>query len=408
MARILQVCNTDFYLAGFLAPLVRALISQGHTVECVCEGNRIAKTAERVGATVLPFTFPRKASPLGFAHGIARMRKLIRAGGYDCVNGHNRNASIVARIASWMEGVPINLYTAHGFYFHDAQSPYKREATIQFEAALARITTFTLSQSEEDAQLMVRRELIAPERIAVIGNGIDTARFRRESDREGWERRLGLRSGRFRVVAVGRIVNGKGFSDLLRAFAKLHEVDPQSELLMVGGNIDQDISSVQNEFLLQARKLGVDAALTVTGMVQEVEKYLSTCDVFVLPSYREGMPRALLEAMSSELPVIATDIRGCREIISNAKSGFLYPPQDVDRLTSLLKYLHRRSALRIALGQEARAVVVRQFEEKQYVVRQVDAIERLLGHQVLRPASHAVSAAGGDAANTQPRAETSL
>jgi glycosyltransferase involved in cell wall biosynthesis len=239
---------------------------------------------------------------------------------------------------------------------------------------------------------MVTRGFIAPHRISVIGNGIDTHRFRHQPDRVGWERRLGLRSGRFRVAAVGRLVRDKGFMDLLGAFTRLHEFDPDSELLLIGGNIDQDISPVHQEFLAQAHKAGVAGGLTITGMVREVEKYLSTCDVFVLPSHREGMPRALLEAMSSELPVIATAIRGCREIIEDGMNGLLYPPSDVDRLTGLLRLLRGQSGLRVTLGQAARAAVVPCFDERQYVARQVDAIGQLLRAPVPMPTFSAAGA----------------
>jgi len=384
MARILQVCNTGFYMSGFLAPLIRALTADGHTVECVCEAEQIQPIAERVGATVHRLSFPRRASPAGFARGIGQMRRLIRAGSYDCVNGHNRNASIVARIAAWLERIPVNLYTAHGFYFHDGQSRYQREATIHLEAALARITTFTLSQAAEDAELMIRRRFIAPDRIAVIGNGIDTMRFRCDAHREDCEDRLGLRRGRFRVGTVGRLVKGKGFLDLLRAFAELHRNTPCADLLLIGGNIDQDISPVQREFLEQARQLGVIEAVTVTGIVREVEQYLSTCDVFVLPSYREGMPRALLEAMSMGLPVIATDIRGCREIVTHGQNGLLYPAGDAARLRMLLTLLQSRPAPRSRLGTEARTTVVNRYQESEYVARQVSAIDRLLSWPEMR------------------------
>jgi glycosyltransferase involved in cell wall biosynthesis len=379
MARILQVCNTDFYLARFLGPLVRALVADGHSVECVCEASDLAAVTEELGVVVHPLRFPKSASPLSFHSCIKGLRGLIRGGNYDCVNSHNRNASIAGRIAAWLEHVPLNLYTAHGFYFHDGQRRGQREATIWLERALARITTFTLSQSEEDVRLMVRRGYIAPERIARIGNGIDTSRFRREPNRRDGERRLGLRSGPFRVGAVGRLVKGKGFLDLLTAFARLHAAEAQTELVIIGGNIEQDISPFHDEFMAQARRLGVDRALRVTGLVREVEAYLSVCDVFVLPSYREGMPRALLEAMSIGLPVIATDIRGCHEIVSHATNGFLYPPRDIDRLASLLGHLHENPALRRKLGQEARATVLERFDERGYVARQVEAIDRLLG-----------------------------
>lgn len=380
MAKILQVCNTDFYLTKFLVPLVRALVAQGHTVECVCEGgNRIDPALFGPGVRVHPFTFPQANSPWRFMQAIAQMRQLLRAGRFDCVNGHNRNASIVARIAARLEGVPVNLYTAHGFYFHDDQKPLARAATIGLEAALARITDFTLSQSTEDVTLMTSRGFIPSDRIIPIGNGIDTSRFRpRHAERTALESALGLRHNRFRVASTGRLVQGKGFGDLLAAFAELHRDNPTVELTLIGGNIAQDISPYQAEFLAKARALGVQDVLVVTGITHRVEDYLATCDVFVLPSYREGLPRSLLEAMATELAVIATDIRGCREAVT-PESGYLFAPHDVAQLVALLRRLHADPSLRESLGRHARARVVAKFDERNYVTRQVQAIEQLVG-----------------------------
>lgn len=383
MARILQVCNTDFYLSKFLAPLVSALAERGHEVECVCEGQAIDKDLLGRGVTVHPFEFPRGGSPIQFARAISRMRKLIRAGSYACVNGHNRNASIVARVAAWLEDTPLNLYTAHGFYFHDDQGRLPHSATVALEAGLARITDFTLSQSSEDAAFMVSRGHIKADVLEVIGNGIDTRRFRpRPLERKALERDLGLRPGKFRIASTGRLVSGKGFGDLLAAFANLKI--PDSELIIIGGNIAQDISPYHAEFLAKARSSGVAKNVLVTGITDLVADYLNTCDVFVLPSYREGLPRSLLEAMATELAVVATDIRGCREVITHGKSGFLFPPHDVASLESIIQKLFGSHALRRSLGETARAKIVINFDERDYVSKQVNAIERQLKAHELR------------------------
>ena len=379
MARILQVCNTDFYLTKFLGPLVRALVQAGHEVECACEGSRVDPAVVGPGVTVHAFDFPRTNSPLAFAAAIERMRELIRVGRYDCVDSHNRNASIVARVAAWLEGTPVNLYTAHGFYYHDDQRPLTRWATIGLEAALARVTDYTLSQSGEDVRLMTSRGFILPHRIEQVGNGIDTDRFRPGRERAETERALGLSPGRFRVVTTGRLVKGKGFGDLLQAFGRLRLDAGEAELVIIGGNIEQDISPFQTAFLAQAKAAQLEGSLVVTGITDRVEHYLATADVFVLPSYREGMPRSLLEAMSMELPVIATDIRGCREVVADGKSGLLFPPHDVVRLADLLDRLYRSKDLRRSLGAQARRSVVESFDEAGYVARQVEAIHRLVG-----------------------------
>lgn len=386
--RILQVCNTDFYLTKFLAPLVRALVEEGHEVECLCEG------ADRVPAGMLPagvkvhdFAFPREGSPTAFAKAILRFREFLRRGHFDCVDGHNRNASIVSRIGAWLERVPVNVYTAHGFYFHDDQAPLTREATIWLEAALARITDFTMSQSSDDMVLMVERGHIPTERIARIGNGIDTRRFAPGVDRATAERELGLARDQFRIGATGRIVKGKGFMDLLDAFCMLRKQVPNAALLMIGGVIEQDISPSQEEFISAVRNRGLENAVTITGMTQKVERYLATLDVFVLPSYREGLPRALLEAMSMEVPVVATEIRGCREAVIHGENGYLYRPRDVAELSQRLIELHAAGPLRRqALGRAARHRVLERFDERDYVAVQVDCLTRLLGEGPARDA----------------------
>src|SRR5437016_3845824 len=136
--KILQVCNTDFFLARFLRPLLLALVDACFEVHVATEGESIPDCVH-AACTVHQTTFPKNASPLAFSASVNALRALIHRERFYCVNGHNRNASIVARIAAWREKTPINLYTAHGFYFHDDQSALPHTLTIGLEALLARI-----------------------------------------------------------------------------------------------------------------------------------------------------------------------------------------------------------------------------------------------------------------------------
>ncbi len=225
---------------------------------------------------------------------------------------------------------------------------------------------------------MVSRRLIDKRRIITIRNGIDTQRFSPSIDRARAEARLSLRPGRFRVSATGRLVKGKGFNDLLDAFTNLHHVHPDTELLVIGGNIDQDISPFQDQFLEAVENRRLRDHVVVTGITKCVEQYLACTDVFVLPSYREGVPRALLEAMAMEIPVIATYIRGCREIIVPGDNGLLYPPHDVARLSALLMEAYEDRARIRTLGKRGRERVLERFDEEAYVAAQIEVIDRLL------------------------------
>ena len=378
MARILQVCNADFTLAKFLLPLVLKLADAGHTVECICEGSNIPAEITARGIVVHPFEFPRRGDPLQFLAGIQRMRGIVRRGRYDCVNSHNRNASIIARVAAWLEKTPLSIYTARGFYFHDDQGAIAHEVTVWLEALLARITDFTLSQSREDVDYVVHRGIISREKIEWIGNGISTSRFTPVWERRAVETELGFRENCFRIGATGRLVQGKGFIDLLDAFAEFNQTVPNAELLLIGGNIAQDIHPFQRQFLDRVDKLGLQQRVVVTGVTDCVEKHLAVCDIFVLPSYREGVPRSLLEAMSMGLPCIATDIRGAREIIKHGEEGLLFQPKDVPTLARLIDRLCRDSELRTRIARNARALAIAQYDEAGYLQKQVSAIERFL------------------------------
>jgi len=367
MANILQVCNTDFYLTKYLSPLILALVHEGHHVECICDGNNVPNFGD--GVIVHEITFPKDPSPLQFLHSISKMRKIIRKNNYTCVNSHTRNASIVARVAAWQEKVPVNLYTVHGAYFHGDQSKLERFASTMLEHLLAKITDFTLSQSNEDTLRLIKRAGIKPELIKTIGNGIDTSRFKPNDQRDNF----------FRVGTMGRLVKGKGFMDLINAFAQLHEKHADSQLLLIGGNIKNDIVAFQQHILARIKELKLEDAVVVTGLVENVEDYLATCDVFVLPSYREGMPRALLEAMSMGIPAIATNIRGCREIVVEGENGYLYTPHDVKTLTELLNQVYEQEAKeRKYFAENARSHIVNYFDEKDYINKQLYYINNLL------------------------------
>jgi len=346
--KILQVCNTDFYLKKFLTPLVEALITKGYDVECLTEGSQHTDHLLAQGVTVHNFYFPSKPSPFEFIRAIHRMTKLLVSAEYHLVSSHNRNSSIVARIAAFRANVPINLYTAHGFYFQDHQSPITKKLVEIFEGILAKITTFTLSQSNEDVIHMTGKKWIDPSQILFIGNGIDADRFSPQTSSIPKTREI-------RICASGRLVTGKGFEDILRAIAVSTHRD-NIEFLFIGGNIEQDISSSADEFSLLIERLGLQDHVTITGMIDNVEDYLNSSDLFIHPSYAEGMPRSLLEAMSTGLACIATRIRGAREIIDHEKNG-----------------LH-------SLGLNARQTILEQYQEEDYIDRQVQAIEELL-HQ---------------------------
>ena len=229
------------------------------------------------------------------------------------MNSSNRNASFLTRVA--MLTMPFsgvkNIYTARGMYYHDSQGPLSYSLTYLLEFFLLFFTDIVMSQSEEDVCKLNINPLVNSSKLKVIHNGIDEKKFSKNSVIG-----LDLDLKGFVLCSTGRIANGKGLLDLLEAFSIFSKTHQRCTLLLIGGVLHNEYEDLLTNFWKKADQLGVRDNIYITGLVDNVEDYLNIADVYIHPSYREGVPRAILEAMSLEKIVIATDIRGAREIIT--------------------------------------------------------------------------------------------
>lgn len=380
MKKILQVCNTDFYLTKFLIPLLNELYENGYEVHTACHSSKNFTGLENKPFTHHNVSFPNSPSPIGFYKSIKQLIKIIKNNNFDCVNSHNRNASIATRIAAWWCKVPINLYTAHGFYYHDDQSKITKYLTVQLERILAKMTTHTLSQSQEDVDLMTTKGYIKNKDITWIGNGIDNIKFKRIMNNEIIRDKLKLPKNAFIVTAIGRLVEGKGFQDLIAAFSHLAHQYSDVHLLIIGGNISKDISPFEQEIKALIEKNNLTDKITLTGMINNVEEFLGCSDVYVLPSYREGLSRSMLEAMSCEVPIIVTKIRGCREVIIENNNGCMYEPRNIKQLSDLLQWSYNHPIEIKEYANNAQILIKDIYNEKKYTNRQVTAIKELINN----------------------------
>jgi len=372
--RVLHVCNTDFYARRFLGPLIREQTSRGLEIEILCSVDLSDFRPREYFCPVHDFSFPQSANPIAFLKSIRELSRFLRRKEFDGVVSHNRNASIVARVAARNAGIGMNVYTAHGAYFHDGQSWLGRKAAMLIERSLAPTTTHCLCQSREDADLFIQKGLYEASELTVIGNGIDTERFSPDKVEPA---DLPFSDGSIRLCTTGRLVSGKGLEDLVEAMRMLRDQAVECRLIIIGGNIKQDRQVAAEGISALIRRCGLESMVHLTGMVDNVEAYLAAADVFVLPSYREGMPRSLLEAMSMSLACVATRIRGAREIIADGVNGVLYEPRQVGQLVARIMRL-RDASLRKRLGAKARETALRRFTENRYVELQTEVTLGLL------------------------------
>jgi glycosyltransferase involved in cell wall biosynthesis len=242
--------------------------------------------------------------------------KLMRTQDYDLVHTHAPVASVLGRVAAKLAGVERIVYTAHGFYFHDDMPRQKYALYHGVEKSVAQITDRILVQSQEDFDTALTTGLGSAEKIRYLGNGIDLSRFDRAA--LGKERRAQLRrelhvpESHGPILGItGRITEEKGFGELVEAISELREDFPEAHLIVIGGQLSTERDAFQDQLVDFIAERGLDSHVTFTGFRDDVQDLLGLLDLFVLPSYREGLPRSVLEAMAMELPVVATRIRGC-------------------------------------------------------------------------------------------------
>ncbi|MCX7624698.1 MAG: glycosyltransferase family 4 protein [Candidatus Sumerlaeaceae bacterium] len=380
--KVLMMCAVDFTAWHFLRPLALRLMAEGFDVTVACGGGRYIPKLRELGIRHLENPIARSMNPFKHLAEIARTYRLIRQGDFDIVHVHTPIAALVGRISAWLARVPVKIYTAHGFYFHERMSPLKRTFHVALEKVGAYFGDFIMTVSAEDEKAAIELGIARPGEIETILNGVDVEHFSpdtvsAEMCREVREE-LGLTEDAIVVGFVGRLVREKGILELVRAMAKLSKEDARVRLLVVGDVLTSDYDAGKEAFLKEAQELGISERICYAGMVDDTRPYLAVMDVFCLPSYREGMPVSLLEAMAMERPCVATNIRGCREEIIDGVSGLLVPPGDADALAAVISQLIREPALARKLASAARQRVIEHFDIQKVLAHQVSIYRRLL------------------------------
>jgi glycosyltransferase involved in cell wall biosynthesis len=177
------------------------------------------------------------------------------------------------------------------------------------------------------------------------------------------------------VGTVARLVWQKGFRELFVAAESIRDRHPDVVFVVVGGSDPDKPDAISPEELAAASRRG---HIVFAGDREHMEHVYPAFDLFVLPSHREGFPRSAMEAAASALPVIATDIRGCRQVVSHGQSGLLVPLHDPVRLAAAIEELVVDPALRQRMGAAGRRKAEDEFDDRAVVAKTMEAYERVL------------------------------
>jgi len=303
--------------------------------------------------------------------------RLFRRERFDVLHVHTPVAALIGRLAGWITNIDLVVYTAHGFYFHDDMSAWKYRLFVALERMAGRWTNLLFTQSSEDAHTAVAERIMSKDRVLAIGNGVDIDRFSPDKVQTGRAVRelLGIPSNAFVIGFIGRQVREKGIIELLEAAELLSRTHLQLWVLLVGERLSSDYAvGVEKEY--EKAKGALGERLVALGLRNDTPELLAAMDLFCLPSWREGMPRTIIEAMMMAKPVVATNIRGSREEVVHEVTGLLVPARSRDALAEAIQRFVDRPAWGIELGVAGRVRALSLYDEKKIVSMQLDRVER--------------------------------
>ncbi len=381
--KILEVAGLDHFFKYFLKRLIEGMSREGWEVVCACGESGYSDVLRADGLDVRTVPYRRTVNPLAHVPTVLSLSSLIRRERFNVVHVHNPLMSLIGRMATVLARPPLVIYTSHGFYFHEHMPAWKRLVGLSLERLASPVTDFLLTVNSEDAELAVRLGLFRKEQVLVIGNGVDLQVFDPakvpDAKREFLLREFRIPPHRRIVGMVARYTREKGLLEFLDAAASLRAVMNDVSFIVVGGPASGDRHPLTlTEMERIAGFYGVSDRVVFTGVRDDVPDILSLFDVFVLPSYREGMPCSVLEAMAMEVPVVVTDIRGCREEVTEGVEGCFVPVRDVDTLTDRIFAILNSPQMAAEMGRRGRERVQREFDEKAVVRLQIETIQRLL------------------------------
>lgn len=362
MKSLCIVTTVPITLQAFVFPVLRHLVPMtGWKVTVICDSDERLADQLPEGVRYIPVPMKRGIS-LGGIAAMGKLYKLFREEKFDLVQYSTPNASLYASLAAWLAKIPVRLYCQWGIAYVGF-SGFKRKIFKAIEKLVCKLSTRIEPDSFGNLRFSVAEGLYPENKSGVVYNGSSSGVNLEKYDygkkvlwRQELRSKLGLSPEATVFGFVGRITGDKGINELFTAFRQL----PEDAYLMLVGK-EEKTESLQPELYRWAKD---EKRILWCGFTDKVEQYLAAMDVYLLPSYREGLATSVLEAQAMGVPVIVSDISGMRDAVEKDKTGLMVPAKDAAALQGAMEQLYRDPGLRQQLGQAGVTFARDRFEQK--------------------------------------------
>lgn len=332
--RILFVSTISDFVNDFLIPHMSMLVNQGHQVDVAFKIDPdIDARLYEIGCKIYSIPFNRDPFSLDNLTSYKQIKKIIEEENYDLIHTHTPVASAITRFASREARTKI-YYTAHGFHFYKGVSLLNWLLYYPIEKYLARYTDTLITMNQEDYNRAKKFKRVKA--MYIPGVGLDTKKItdltvnKREKRKE-----LNVSVDSFLMVSVGELNKNKNHELVILALAKTKNRNIQY-VICGQGPLKENLQNL-------IYKLGLERQVHLLGFRRDVAEILLVSDLFVFPSYREGLSVAVMEAMTAKLPIIASDIRGNNDLL-HGQVDYLFSPKDIAGFAQGIQAMYHSSS----------------------------------------------------------------
>ena len=345
---LVYVITEDWFFASHFLDRAKAAVGEGYKVSVITRCRETAREFRQYGLAPINIEFSRRGlNPITELITIFRLRKILKRIKPDIVHNVALKPVVLGSLAAQFAGVRniVNAPVGMGYVFTSEENKARIlrpivKALIRY--SLGRQARRVIIENNDDFNNLVAGGFAKNDSIALIkGAGVDTEKFGYKPEP----------NGQVQVIMVSRLLRDKGVQEFTDAAKLVNAHKSTVQFVLVGDVDDGNPTSLTAEQLTELRK---SRDVTWLGARTDISELLASSHVACLPSYREGLPKSLIEAASAGRPIVTTDVPGCREVVTHMVNGLLVQPRDVSALASAIEKLVNDPKLRQSMGKENR------------------------------------------------------
>lgn len=341
--KIMMLATTDNMIWQFLLPHIKDLQDMGNTVECVCArtGFWFEELQNKYGLICHEVNLPRNPIHPSIFKGWEQVKKLQKENHYDLVYCQQPVGGVMGRMVAHKFKISC-LYTAHGFHFFKGNNKLKNLLFRSIEKYCSRYTDALVTINEEDYQNALKFK--AKKVYKINGIGVDLNKYAQNDklDKNKFRKSLGLKEDDFVVVSIGELNENKNTLRLIDVMSKID--NPKIKYLVCGQG------PLKKDFEEKIKKYNLEDRVKMLGFRKDIPDILTIADLYIMPSYREGLSKSMMEAMCYGLPIVASKIRGNIDLLGNNEGGLLCKPTDNEAFLNAIILLYADKKLATKYG----------------------------------------------------------